>query len=352
MDESSEDLGYELVFEDQPSVKHSFLARDGKATVKYPSGDIFVGEYRNLKRNGHGVYKFAGGGEYDGEYVNGAREGQGTLVMPDGSKYTGTFINNKREGHGVFVYSNGDRFEGGWKSDAKHGTGVYRFTSEASLGRVLAAADSYIEGTWSNGELLRGVLVMPDGARMSAVWHDGKLNGPSVISRANGNIQLGTFADAVWQPRSTIEAEAATVHSATTPAIAVNLLDFSANFLRHSTLIDSHCEGVHRLKKQHESLPNFHRVAPPARHAIASADEEPVEASELLFGVGPINRDGITALLERSSEAGAERTVIVSLRSEPQLFIGNVCGGSLSLISLAAHDSLCVTPLADLLCRP
>ena len=73
--------------------------------VYRPSGDVYVGEWRNDTRFGYGRYTWnlsAGHRFYEGEFEKG-----------------------QRHGFGKHVWCNGDVYEGGWRDGKMYGDGTY-----------------------------------------------------------------------------------------------------------------------------------------------------------------------------------------------------------------------------------
>ena len=50
----------------------------GYATIKFSSGDKYVGYTIDALPEGNGIYYFAGGDKFEGTYKNGKRNGNGT----------------------------------------------------------------------------------------------------------------------------------------------------------------------------------------------------------------------------------------------------------------------------------
>ncbi|HBV95477.1 MAG TPA: hypothetical protein DEF36_00285 [Desulfotomaculum sp.] len=57
----------------------------GKGTLTYPSGDKYVGEFRNGNIEGFGTYYFAEGQKYVGQFKNDCFDGKGKIVNADGT---------------------------------------------------------------------------------------------------------------------------------------------------------------------------------------------------------------------------------------------------------------------------
>jgi len=82
--------------------------RSYKEQERY-DGDFLVG-----RRNGNGTYFWPSGDIYIGSWKEGKQDGYGKYVWKTGSNYEGYWLQNEKHGHGVFVWPNGDRFEGEW----------------------------------------------------------------------------------------------------------------------------------------------------------------------------------------------------------------------------------------------
>ena len=61
----------------------------------YPSGDYFVGDWKEGSKNGNGEYHSSDGQVYKGEWKDDMRNGQGTNIHSDGTKEVGTWKNDK-----------------------------------------------------------------------------------------------------------------------------------------------------------------------------------------------------------------------------------------------------------------
>ena len=60
-------------------------------TFTFPSGNEYVGEWKDDKRHGHGASTFADGDQHVGEYKDGKPHGQGAYTWADGDKYVGEY---------------------------------------------------------------------------------------------------------------------------------------------------------------------------------------------------------------------------------------------------------------------
>ena len=50
---------------------------------------------------------------------------KGTYYFPSGNKYVGEYKDGKRNGKGTFTWTNGDKYVGDWKYDNFNGQGIY-----------------------------------------------------------------------------------------------------------------------------------------------------------------------------------------------------------------------------------
>jgi hypothetical protein len=59
-----------------------------KSMLKYPNGDVYIGEVRSGLRSGHGVMTYGTTGMvYNGEWVDGHMQGNGVMKYADGSVF-------------------------------------------------------------------------------------------------------------------------------------------------------------------------------------------------------------------------------------------------------------------------
>ncbi|MEY3475267.1 MAG: hypothetical protein RL087_1725, partial [Pseudomonadota bacterium] len=86
--------------------------------VVNPSGNRYVGEWRDNKPHGQGTYIWASGGRYVGEYREGRRTGRGTHVFSNGNQYVGGFERDLFTGPGIEYSASGDVLRSGvWGQD-------------------------------------------------------------------------------------------------------------------------------------------------------------------------------------------------------------------------------------------
>ena len=95
---------------------------------------------------GPGAFNFPSGNKYVGEFKNGLKNGQGTVTWVSGAKYVGRFKNDKQHGQGIYMWANGDKYVGEFKKDEFHGKGT-----------VTQANGTIITGIFKRGELVKKI---------------------------------------------------------------------------------------------------------------------------------------------------------------------------------------------------
>jgi hypothetical protein len=102
----------------------------GRGTLTWPSGDKYVGEWKDNKENGQGTMTWPSGSSYVGEYRDDVKNGRGVYTWSDGSKYNGEWRDNNMNGQGTMVNVTAFttcpkciKYVGNWKDDEKSGYG-------------------------------------------------------------------------------------------------------------------------------------------------------------------------------------------------------------------------------------
>eukprot|EP01031_Cornospumella_fuschlensis_P026299 gene26299-31771_t len=134
--------------------------RDGRGKCILPSGDVYVGEFKEGRFHGTGKMTYKNGSVYEGEYVRGKMEGSGKYISPGGHVYMGQWKRGMMNGWGVFAAPSGDKFEGEFVDNQKWGKGKFTYASGAvyegqfiedkieGLGRLTYANGNFYDGEW------------------------------------------------------------------------------------------------------------------------------------------------------------------------------------------------------------
>ncbi len=175
---------------------------NGEGIYIFPSGAVYIGQFRNGEVHGVGVCDYSDGSRYQGEWKNRFPDGTGTKTWPDGSRRTGRWergqpiddqgnlldalirMNPSRtdaadiqsgclsgdciSGNGVMAYPDGSRYEGSFTEGKPNGRGEFR----------------YINQSWYTGNFQAGLphgagtLHRPDGTMLAGRWESGEFLGP------------------------------------------------------------------------------------------------------------------------------------------------------------------------------
>ena len=159
-----------------------------------PSGQKYVGEFRDDKANGQGTLTFPSGEKYVGEFKDDKRNGQGTHTFPSGQKYVGEFKDDKQNGLGTYTFPSGQKYVGEFKDNERNGRGTYTFPSgEKYVGE-------YRDGK-RNGQ---GTHTLPSGQKYVGEFRDGKRNGQGIFTFPDGANYAGEFRDDSYHGQGTL----------------------------------------------------------------------------------------------------------------------------------------------------
>jgi len=75
----------------------------------------------------------------------------GVQAWPSGALYVGEFRNGRRDGRGIYTWPNGDRYEGEWSAGKPSGQGVAK------------SHGVHVRGRWVDGCLRKGPLMFAVG---------------------------------------------------------------------------------------------------------------------------------------------------------------------------------------------
>ena len=113
------------------------LNKNGTTTIRYSDKDRFTGYLdKNDEWHGLGTHYYPSGEKFVGEFKNGWRDGFGTLYFSNGAKHIGEFKKGYREGYGIEIDENGDTSAAGiWEKD--------EYLDQSILGRMDKWLDKY-----------------------------------------------------------------------------------------------------------------------------------------------------------------------------------------------------------------
>ncbi|RYH30389.1 hypothetical protein EON65_05335 [archaeon] len=160
--------------------------RDGRGKCILPSGDVFVGDFKEGRIHGTGKMTYKNGSIYEGEYARGNMEGTGKFTSPGGHVYVGQWKRGQMNGQGVFTSPSGDRYEGEFVDNQKWGKGKFIYAS----GSVYEG--QFIEDTIEG----LGRLIYTNGDTYDGEWRAGRKHGKGKVFHAkSGVVEEGMWAD-------------------------------------------------------------------------------------------------------------------------------------------------------------
>ena len=167
----------------------------------YPSGDNYVGEFKDGKYNGQGTYTFPDGEKYVGEFKDNKYDGQGAASFTNGNKHFGEFKDGQPNGQGTFTFASGEKYVGEFKDGTYNGQGTLTLsTGQKYVGKF---KDSKFNG--------QGTLYAQNGSIINqGIWADNKFVGlvpVQQLTTANSEIEK-LRAEADEAKRKQVEAEA------------------------------------------------------------------------------------------------------------------------------------------------
>ncbi|MBR9921883.1 MAG: peptidase C14 caspase catalytic subunit p20 [Bacteroidetes bacterium] len=237
--------------------------RNGKGIYIYPSGAIYIGEFKDGEIHGIGVCNYSDGSKYQGNWKARYPHGKGTKTFADGTKWTGKWVQgqpvddngevivnlfpdkelapdqidiqtgcvegNCEDGTGILAYADGSKYEGSFRDGHPHGQGTFSdVTGDRYVGYFrnglrhgdgtlyLAAGDKQI-GRWKEGEYIgqrqdeygcvqgdcangRGSFVYKDeGAKYVGAFRSNQPHGQGIMYYANGEVYSGQWEEGNFQ---------------------------------------------------------------------------------------------------------------------------------------------------------
>lgn len=164
----------------------------GKGQMLTKAGDLYVCPFLEDYAQGIGAVYFANGNYFFGKIVRGDLD-SGQLTSPNGQVYVGEFRNLKRNGKGNCIYADGSKYEGNWLEDMEHGNG-----------RVVT------EGVWEKGKKVSTKKATPDSFNLSQAGNIGQPKIENVVLTAQPNMapQPGApIGHSVVQPVRTTQSQ-------------------------------------------------------------------------------------------------------------------------------------------------
>lgn len=119
------------------------------AEIKYNTGAIYSGDYKDGVISGNGTMKYSNGDVYEGEFENGLKSGQGTYTWTwqNGAHYTGTWENDQMNGSGTYFYptwAKGYKLVGNFKDGKPDGQCEFYLTES-----------THYTTDWKNGSIAK-----------------------------------------------------------------------------------------------------------------------------------------------------------------------------------------------------
>ena len=94
---------------------------NGEGEIKYKSGDMYKGEWKDGKKEGKGIYIYYNDKKFEGIFKEDKIfEGNGYIYYENGDIYNGEIKNGMKNGKGKIIYYNNNKYEGEWKNDKKN----------------------------------------------------------------------------------------------------------------------------------------------------------------------------------------------------------------------------------------
>lgn len=187
--------------------------KDGYTEIKYDSGNVYKGNFKDGKREGHGVFYSIFGNVYDGEWSQNVFSGRGTLMYSmgdkcegefkhwqlngmgtifygknssrNGDRFVGHFRNDTMSGYGVYYYANGGRYEGNYENDKRNGKGTMWYKDSSKY-------EGNFKDDLRSGE---GTLYSKSGSKYTGGWKKNLRNGYGTIYFVNGSKFEGNFIE-------------------------------------------------------------------------------------------------------------------------------------------------------------
>ena len=195
--------------------------------MKYESGDVYRGEYKDGKYFGKGEFLMSNGDKFLGNWIDGLKNGQGKYSWKDGDVFDGEFKLGLKQGKATYFYFDGRKFIGYYENDKRLNGREYDkdgnltkewshgIMSQVSLngitqpcsgtdfekwndcfGRQINPNKTVYEGAWKNGQYHgEGRFEYTDGASYVGSFENNNFNGKGTFIWSNGDKYVGEFKD-------------------------------------------------------------------------------------------------------------------------------------------------------------
>jgi hypothetical protein len=162
--------------------------------------------------NGTGIYIYPSGAVYIGEFRNGEIQGIGVCYYSDGSKYQGEWMNRYPEGNGTKTYADGSKRTGSWKRGQPVDAGG-KIVDASALAKEKSNDGTAVQSGCLSGDCVngQGVFAYPDGSRYEGYFRNGKPNAGGTFFYPNKDKYVGNFRNGLRNGNGTlIQANGAT----------------------------------------------------------------------------------------------------------------------------------------------
>ena len=178
----------------------------------------------------------------------------GTYTFPSGNKYVGDFKDNNFNGQGTHTWANGDKYVGEWKDDKRNGQGNFTFAT----GRLTGIDPNYV-GDWKDDERNgQGTFTEYGGYKYVGEWKAGKRDGQATYFRDDGSVvSVGIWADdkfvrsaPVQEPSNNLNTELARLRAEAEEAKRRQAQDEAKESIRVAQQLASQVRENERLRSE------------------------------------------------------------------------------------------------------
>ncbi|MCB0705951.1 MAG: caspase family protein [Saprospiraceae bacterium] len=178
--------------------------RNGKGIYIYPSGAIYIGEFKDGEIHGIGVCNYSDGSKYQGQWQTRYPHGRGTKTFPDGTKWTGSWKKGQPIDDQGNIVTNLFPDKELAPSETDLQTGCVSGDCESESGTLAYADGSKYEGSFRNGQPHgQGSFTDINGDRYVGYFRNGIRHGEGTLYLASGDKQIGRWKDGeyIGQPQ-------------------------------------------------------------------------------------------------------------------------------------------------------